>query len=504
MSRLSLRDHLALGQRADARDDLARAFAVGRNVVERRPRFRDVRRLGGEPARACASAGDHPPQGLADLVGDRGGQLAERRQPRHVRELRAGGLQRMVLLPQPLLRELALGDVARQRQVEHAVSLTKHAAADLDREHGPVAATMPGLERDRLAGAGPLREPRNRLLIERDIEIAGVHADQLVAGETEAFAGLAVHVDHGHLVVEQEEGIRRAVDEGAKTRLARAQVLLGPPQLGDVLHHAELADRMAGLVRGHVALAVDHAQLAVGAHHPVLHVIAADRPARPPRWPRRLGSIVRMDQAEPPPVPLRHVDGLHAEDAARLVRQGDAPGPVVALPPPDMRDALRRFEAALAVAQVADGQEAAQGIGQTPADLAEQALLVVGPAARLRALVQAQQIGVVLFGMERHGHVRADPVAIGQRRRQHGHGVARSLRGGEGGRHVGITRDIRAWRQDGRERRPRALHVRSPRRELRIAGMEQPGAITGEDVEGRIQHVPRPSVRGRGCLAWRG
>ena len=54
-----------------------------------------------------------------------------------------------------------------------------------------------------------------------------------------------------------------------------------------------------------------------------------------------------------------------------------------------MRDALRRFEAALAVTEVADGQEAAQGIGQTPADLPQQALLVVGPVARLGALVQA-------------------------------------------------------------------------------------------------------------------
>ena len=147
---------------------------------------------------------------------------------------------------------------------------------------------------------------------------------------------------------------------------------------------------MAGLVRGHVALAVDHAQRAVGAHHPVLHVIAGTAPQGRLAGRGGIGSIVRMDQAEPPPVPLRHVDGLHAEDAARLVRQGDAPRPVVALPPPDMRDALRRFEAALAVTQVADGQEAAQGIGQTPADLAEQALLVVGPAARLRALVQAR------------------------------------------------------------------------------------------------------------------
>src|SRR5688500_12003989 len=134
---------------------------------------------------------------------------------------------------------------------------------------------------------------------------------------------------------------------------------------------------MAEVVKGHVALTMNHAQRAIGAHHAVLHVISGTAAQGRLAGCSGPGAIVRMDQPEPPPMPLRHVDGLHAEDAARLVRQGDAPGPVVALPPPDMRNALRRFEAALAVTEVTDGQKAAQRIGQTPADLPEQALLVV-------------------------------------------------------------------------------------------------------------------------------
>src|SRR5215468_11256422 len=58
---------LALRERADSRDDRARPLAVGGNVVERRPRFGYLGRLGCEPARASARAGDHRPERLANL-----------------------------------------------------------------------------------------------------------------------------------------------------------------------------------------------------------------------------------------------------------------------------------------------------------------------------------------------------------------------------------------------------------------------------------------------------
>ena len=73
-------------------------------LSRRGPRCRDIGRLGGEPARAGARAGHHSRQRLADLVGDRGRQLAQRREPRHVRQLH-------LRLGQRLLRAPFLGDV---------------------------------------------------------------------------------------------------------------------------------------------------------------------------------------------------------------------------------------------------------------------------------------------------------------------------------------------------------------------------------------------------------
>ena len=115
----SMRGACRFVERPDPRDDFARPLAVGDDVVERRARFRH--RAGPPPASARgAGARDHRAQGLAHLVGDRGGQLAQRRQARHASKLRPRHLQRIVLFAQLLLRELALADVAREREVEAA------------------------------------------------------------------------------------------------------------------------------------------------------------------------------------------------------------------------------------------------------------------------------------------------------------------------------------------------------------------------------------------------
>jgi 3-methyladenine DNA glycosylase AlkC len=52
---------------------------------------------------------------------------------------------------------------------------------------------------------------------------------------------LAVDIDNLQSVVKQEESVRRMVDEGAKPRLARAQLLLRQPELSDILQDPELA-----------------------------------------------------------------------------------------------------------------------------------------------------------------------------------------------------------------------------------------------------------------------
>ncbi len=56
------------------------------------------------------------------------------------------------------------------------------------------------------------------------------------------------------------------------------------------------------------------------------------------------------------------------------------PREVIAFPPADGRDALRRLQPALAFRQPAEREDTRQGIGEAAADLAEQALLVVEEA----------------------------------------------------------------------------------------------------------------------------
>ena len=318
--------HLALREGADARNDLTGALAVGDDVVERRPRFLHVRRLGRQPARAGARVRHHRAQRLVDLVRDRGGQFAQRRQPRHVGKLRPGDLQFIVLRAHDLLRELALADIARERQVEELAVLPERAGADLDREDRAVLASMTRLERDRFARFGPLCEPRDGRLVEGHIEIARVHPDQFLSAPTQALAGLPVHVDDDELLVQQKKRIPRMVDERAETRFARAQLALGPPQLRDVLHYAELAHWLAGLVPPDVALAVHDASHAVGAHHPVLHVVAWAAAQRCLVRARDSRAVFGMYQVEPAPMPLRQIDGLHAENAAGFVGKRDPAG----------------------------------------------------------------------------------------------------------------------------------------------------------------------------------
>jgi hypothetical protein len=65
--------------------------------------------------------------------------------------------------------------------------------------------------------------------------------DQLLASIAQALARLAVDVDHDQVLVVEEERVHRMVDKRPEARLARAELVLGLPQLRDVLHDAELA-----------------------------------------------------------------------------------------------------------------------------------------------------------------------------------------------------------------------------------------------------------------------
>ena len=110
-----------------------------------------------------------------------------------------------MLRDQALLGALALGDVAHQGIAEALRALLELVGTDLDLEDGAILAPVAGLEGDRFPGADPLRQPLDGRLVQADIEIARVHPDQFFPAVAQAFAGLAVDVEHGQVIVMQEK-----------------------------------------------------------------------------------------------------------------------------------------------------------------------------------------------------------------------------------------------------------------------------------------------------------
>ena len=84
-------------------------------------------------------------------------------------------------------------------------------------------------------------------------------SDQFLPAIAKVRTGLPVCIDDDRLIVEQKEGVRCVIHEGAEAHLAGAEILLGLPQFGDVLHHPKLTKRAPRLVPADVALAVHHA-----------------------------------------------------------------------------------------------------------------------------------------------------------------------------------------------------------------------------------------------------
>ena len=142
----------------------------------------------------------------------------------------------------------------------------------------------------------------------RIASVMPISSSRLIA---QALAGLAIDIENGRiLIVKKKESVGRVIHKGAEARLARAQLLLGLPQLGDVLQDAKLAQRPPRVVPGHIALAVDGSHGAVGAHHPIFHVVA--RTAGAQRGRSGLGysrSVLGVNQFQPAPVPRRQSTG---------------------------------------------------------------------------------------------------------------------------------------------------------------------------------------------------
>src|SRR6476620_2169409 len=118
-------------------------------------------------------------------------------------------------------------------------ALLELASANLDREHGFILTPMKSLEGYRFPGRYSLSDPRDRCLVQADIEVARMHSDHLLAGITQALTRSPVDVKNGLVLVEQEETIRCVIDESAKALLARPQLILCPLALSDVAHQAQ-------------------------------------------------------------------------------------------------------------------------------------------------------------------------------------------------------------------------------------------------------------------------
>src|SRR5512132_3853345 len=120
-------------------------------------------------------------------------------------------------------------------------SVLELTSADLDRKYRSVLAPMLSFEGDRFPARYLLSDPRNRCLVQGRIEVPRMHSDHLLAAVTQALTRLPIDVDKGLMLVEEEESIGCVIDETAKARFARAQLVLSPLALGDVARQAQIS-----------------------------------------------------------------------------------------------------------------------------------------------------------------------------------------------------------------------------------------------------------------------
>src|SRR5215469_9946969 len=97
---------------------------------------------------------------------------------------------------------------------------------------------------------------------------------------------------------------------------------------------------------------------------------------------------------------------LESKDPIAFVRPGDENGICITLPVTDMREMLGVFQLSLAFAQVAKYQYAGKSVLEPPPNLLKTAFFLRGPGSRIRALMQAQHVGLIPFGIDRHANHR--------------------------------------------------------------------------------------------------
>src|SRR5262249_50973441 len=160
------------------------------------------------------------------------------------------------------------------------------------------------------------------------------------------------------------------------------------------------------------ALSVDDSHVAVLPDHSILQLIALAVSKRPRRRHEQR-PILGMNQI----VEFRERDASflrkQTEDTVRFIGPHADAGLDITLPVADMRQTLRLFQSALALAQSAHDQEARQRISEPPADLLEELLLERRPDPGIGALAETEHVWLIALGIQRNGHAGSDAEALG-------------------------------------------------------------------------------------------
>src|SRR4029453_2085068 len=125
-----------------------------------------------------------------------------------------------------------------------------------------------------------------------------MHPDELFASPAQTLAGLSIDIHDSQLLVQQKEGVRRAIDQRAEPLLARAQFLDGVPRIRNIGHEAQQALRLTFAVEEHATLRAQPVDGAVLVNDAVLgrDIARFVRSLERELYPR---PIVRMDELLP-------------------------------------------------------------------------------------------------------------------------------------------------------------------------------------------------------------
>ena len=247
-------------QRTQPRDHIRGAVAIANGPPRGFARAVDVRRIGIQHPKARAGVGDDARERLVDLMSDRGGQRAQGRDPRHMRELGAGPVQ-------GLLRDHALRHVLKgadeHRSTRDLLDDMGDSLAHASRRrwevtirktqidvHAPSAARDHGVERRQVVGVDDVSNPLHRDLRRRDRtrRCGRASSDQLWSSPSEV----------------RDEAARLAQPLGVgETVVGPPELRLGPLSVFDVGVDAVPFDDGAGFIAQRVRTEQEPAILAV-------------------------------------------------------------------------------------------------------------------------------------------------------------------------------------------------------------------------------------------------